>query len=87
MFGLLRFIRGFFGFLFAMQVFGLLGIISWLSQPDAVTSAMIGQVFFKGIALLLFGWLFFYFRNLINQLHTERYGEPHPALAVNNWAL
>lgn len=87
MFGLLRFIRGICGFLFAWQVVGLLPVLTWMQRPDAVTGGMWTRVLIKAIALVLFGWLFFWLRGAINRLHTKRHGAPHPALAENKWAL
>lgn len=87
MFGLLRFIRGFCGLLFGMQIVGLLPVLTWLQQPDAVTGGMWAQVFIKVLALGLFGWLFFGLRSIINRLHTKKHGVPHPALAEKKWAL
>lgn len=87
MFGLLRFIRGFCGFLFALQIIGLLPVLTWLQQPDAITGGMWAQVLIKAIALVLFGWLFFWLRGVINRLHTKKHGAPHPALTEKKWAL
>lgn len=87
MFGLLRLIRGFCGFLFAMQIFGLLPVLTWLQQPDAITGGMWALVTIKVLALALFGWLFFGLRSIINRLHTKKHGVPHPVLAEKKWAL
>ena len=86
-FGLLRFIRGFCGVLFVMQIAGLLPVLTWLQQPDAVTDGIWVQVIIKVLALALFGSLFFGLRSIINRLHTMKYGVPHPALAENKWSL
>jgi len=86
MFGLLRFIRGFCGFLFAMQIVDLFPVLTWLKQPDAVTGNMLALVFIKVVAMAIFGAMFFWLRNLINRLFTKRHGIPHPAL-VKQWAL
>lgn len=87
MFGLLRLIRGICGFVFAIQITGLLPILTWLQQPDAVTGGLWAQVLIKVLALALFGWLFFWLRNIINRLHTKKHGVAHPALAEKKWAL
>ena len=87
MFGLLRFIRGFCGLLFVMQIVGLLPVLTWLQQPDAVTDDMWAQVFIKVLALALFGSLFFGLRSIINRLHIRKHGVPHPALAEKQWSL
>jgi len=86
MFGFLRFVRGVSGLLFGMQIVGLLPILTWLKQPDAVTGSMLALVFIKVIALVVFGALFFGLRSLINWLYTKKHGTPHPALA-KMWAL
>lgn len=86
MFGFLRFIRGFCGFLFAMQIIGLFPVLTWLQQPDAVTGNMLALVFIKVVALVIFGALFFWLRNLINRLYTRKHGTQHPAL-IKQWAL
>lgn len=86
MFGFLRFIRGFCGFLFAMQIIGLFPVLTWLQQPDAVTGNMLALVFIKVVALVIFGALFFWLRNLINRLYTKKHGIQHPAL-IKQWAL
>jgi hypothetical protein len=85
MFGLLRLIRGFCGFLFASQVIGLLPALTWLQKPDAITDDMWVKVIIKTVALVLFGWLFFWLRKLINRLYTKKYGIPHPVLAEKKW--
>lgn len=86
MFGFLRFIRGFCGFLFAMQIIGLFPVITWLQQPDAVSGNMLALVFIKVVALVVFGALFFWLRNLINRVYTKKHGTTHPAL-IKQWAL
>ena len=87
MFGFLRLIRGICGLLFGMQIVGLLPVLTWLQNLGAVTGNIWAQVFFKILAMLLFGWLFFWLRNSINQQHTKKYGVPHPILADKKWVL
>jgi len=87
MFLLLRLIRGFCGFVYVMQFFGLYPVLTWLQQPDAVTGGMWAQALIKVLTLVLFGWLFFWLRSVINSLHTKKHGVPHPALAEKKWAL
>lgn len=87
MFGFLRLIRGLCGLQFVLQIVGLLPVLTWLQQPDAVTGGMWAQVLIKAITLALFGWLFFWLRGVINRLHTRKHGVPHPALAEKKWAL
>ncbi len=86
-FGVLRLIRGLCGFMFAMQIVGLLPILTWLQQPAQATGGMWVQALFKVIAMILFGWLFFWLRSLINRFYTKRHGVPHPVLAEKKWAL
>jgi len=85
-FGFLRFVRGVCGFLFGMQIVGLLPVLTWLQQPDAITGKMLALVFFKVFFLVVFGALFFWLRNVINRLYATEYGIPHPAL-VKQWAV
>ena len=87
MFGFLRIVRGFFGFLIVLQIFGLVPVLTWLQQPSAVTGSMYGQLLVKVIFLLLFGGLFFGLRSVINRLHLKKHGVPHPTLAEKRWAL
>ena len=80
MFSFLRFIRGFCGVLFVIQIIGLLPVISWLQQPDAITGKMLAQVFIKMIVLAFWGAIFFGMRYIINWLYSKKLGIPHPAL-------
>ena len=68
MFGILRFIRGFCGFIFAMQIVSLFSALSWLQQPSAITGNMLAMLFIKLIALVIFGAAFIYGRKGINYL-------------------
>ena len=83
----LRVIRGFIGFLFVLQIFGVVIILTWLQQPNAVTGYVFGQLLFRVVVLLLFGGLFFGLRSVINRLHSKKHGVPHPVLAERRWAL
>lgn len=83
----LRFIRGFCGLLFGMQIIGLTPVLGWLQRLDAVTGSMWAVAIIKVLALAFFGCLFFGLRSIINCLHTKKYGAPHPALTANKWAL
>ncbi|PPC80809.1 MAG: hypothetical protein CTY38_10295 [Methylotenera sp.] len=87
MLGPLRLIRGLCGFLFVMQIVGLLPLLTWLQQPDAVTGEMWAQVIIKVLAFGLFGWLFFVLRSIINRLYKKEHGVPHPILAEKKWVL
>ncbi len=87
MFRVLRFIRGVCGFIFALQIFGLLPMYTWLLQPDAITGHMLALAFCKVIVLVVFGGLFFALRIIINRLHAKKHGVPHPALAKTTWAV
>jgi len=87
MLGLLRLIRGFCGFLIAILIIGLLAVPSWLVQPVPILDSMWAQALINVLALVLFGWLFFKLRSIINRLHTKKHGVPHPVLAEKKWAL
>lgn len=86
MFGLLRLIRGFFGFFAVLQVFGLLPVLSWLQDLGAVNAKMMALLVVKLLFMALSIGAFFGLRELINKLHIKRHGIQHPAL-VNKWAL
>lgn len=90
MFGLLRFIRGICGFVFALQVIQVIEAVAWLSKPEAGGIDMgkfFALVLIKVIVLGVSGFLFFWLRGVINSLHTKKHGTPHPALAGKKWAL
>lgn len=84
---LLRVIRGICGFVAALQIIGLIPVLTWLSQPDAINEKMIAMAIFKIFVLVIFGGLFFGLRKLINRLYEKRYGKQHPALAKKMFAL
>lgn len=86
-FKLLRIIRGLCGFIFVLQIMQLLPVITWAAQPQAVTGNMLAILALKIIALIFFGGLFFGLRQLINYLHIQRHGVPHPTLATKKWVL
>lgn len=87
---LLRFIRGICGFVFAIQVIHVIEALAWLAKPEAVGVDM-GKSFalllFKVVFVAVAGFLFFWLRGLINRLHMNKHGTPHPALAKKKWAL
>ena len=87
MFGTLRLIRGVAGFIFAMQIIGLSPVFTWLSDPGAITGAMMANVVLKLVAALIFGFLFFWLRGFINRKHEKKFGVPHPSLANKQLAL
>jgi hypothetical protein len=86
MFGLLRFIRGFFGFIAAWQVLGLLPVLSWLQDPASVNGNMMAMLVVKLLMMVLSVGAFFGLRALINKLHIKRHGIKHPSLE-KKWAL
>ena len=90
MLGLIRFIRGICGFVFALQAFHVIGAFTWLATPEA-NDVDLGKFFalllFKLIFLAVSGFMFFWLRGVINKLHTKKHGTPHPALAKKKWAL
>lgn len=86
MFGLLRFIRGFFGFIAGWQVLGLLPVLSWLQNLSAVNGNMMGILVVKLFFMALSLGAFFGLRSLINKLYMKRHNTQHPAL-VKPWAL
>ena len=86
MYILLRLLRGFFGFIAAWQVLGLLPVFSWLQDIDAVNGNMMAILVVKILAMGMSFGVFFILRTLINKLHMKRHGTQHPAL-IKKWAL
>jgi hypothetical protein len=86
MFGLLRVIRGFFGFIAAWQVLGLLPVLSWLQDLSSVNGYMIAILVVKILVMALSFSLFFGLRALIHKVYLNRYGIQHPGL-LKKWAL
>ena len=86
MYILLRLVRGFFGFIAAWQVLGLLPVFSWLQDIDAVNGNMMAILVVKILAMGMSFGVFFILRTLINKLHMKRHGTQHPAL-IKKWAL
>ena len=80
-FGLLRLFRGIVGFMFGWQIVGLIPVLTWLSNPSAITGEMIGLTMLKVTMMIVFGLIFFGLRKVIHWLHNRWYGSPHPSLA------
>ena len=87
MFVLLRVARGVIGVLFVFQIFGLLPVLTWLQNPEAIGGHHVVQLVLKILFALAFVAAFFGMRTLINWLHQKKHGTPHPALAVKKLAL
>lgn len=87
MFGLLRVVRGIIGVLFVFQLVGMLPVLTWLQNPEAIGGHHVVQLVVKILAAAIFGALFFGMRTFINWLHQKKHGAPHPALAVKKLAL
>lgn len=90
MFVLLRVVRSIFGFLFAMQVVQVVEALIWMSKPEAAgvdAGKVVTLLLIKVVVLAIAGAVFFWFRRLINKLHTNKHGTPHPALGSKRWAL
>ena len=90
MLGLLRFIRGFFGFWFALQALHVIEALAFLATSGS-SNVDIGKFFaillIKLTAFGISGFLFFWLRGFINRLNIKKGGVPHPALAQRKWAL
>ena len=78
---LLRIIRGIVGFIFGWQVIGLFPVLTWFSNPSAITGNMIAMVVLKVVIMLITGAMFYGVRKYIHWLHKRWYGIPHPALS------
>lgn len=87
LFNLLRIIRCFCGLIVVLQLIQLFPVLTWVTQPQAVTGNMMAILTIKVAAMIVFCGLFFGLRWLINHLHVRRYGVPHPTLALRKWAL
>ena len=77
---LLRVFRALVGLVFLWQLLGLLPVVSWITNPAAVTPDMMAGVFLKAILALIAGVAFAKLRHLINSLYSAWLGEPHPRL-------
>ncbi len=80
-FVLLRLIRGIVGFIFGWQVIGLFSVLTWFSNPSAITGYMVAMVVLKIVIMVVTGAVFFGLRKYIHWLHKRWYGVPHPALS------
>lgn len=77
----LRLFRGIVGFIFGWQVIGLLPVLTWVSNPSAITGNMVAMVVLKVVVMIIAGGVFFGVRKYIHWLHKHWYGIPHPALS------
>jgi hypothetical protein len=91
LFGLLRVIRAFSGFIFGSQIVYLIQAVFQLSdigKADGTAVYVFLSIFsIKLVVAALFGFLFFALRRLINHLYMKEHGTAHPALTRNKWAL
>ena len=91
MFFALRVVRGIFGAVFALQILQVLEALLLLVTNYEAVNADIGKYFalllIKTVVLAVAGFVFFWLRKLINNLHEKKYGEPHPSLATKKWNL
>lgn len=78
---LLRMIRGIVGLIFGLQVIGIFPVLTWVSNPSAITENMIAMVALKIVVMVVAGGVFYGLRKYINWLHKRWYGTPHPALS------
>ena len=78
---LLRLFRGIVGFIFGWQVIGLLPVLTWVSNPSAITGNMVAMVVLKIVMMVMTGVVFYGMRKYIHRLHKHWYGIPHPALS------
>ena len=78
---LLRLFRGVVGFVFGWQIILLFPILTWFSNPSAITGNMIAMVVLKIVIMVVTGVVFFGLRKYIHWLHKRWYGIPHPALS------
>ena len=77
---LLRLFRGIVGFIFGWQVIGLFPVLTWFSNPSAITGNMVAMVVLKVVIMVVTGAIFLGLRKYIHWLHNRWHGIPHPAL-------
>jgi hypothetical protein len=83
MIGFLRIVRGVAGFLFAMQVVGVMPALFSVADNDGTTQALLAIKFVAGaIFFVLFTWL----RGVINARHLAK-APMEPILLRSTWAL
>jgi len=90
LFGLLRFIRGVLGFIFVLQLIHVIEATISLLKIEAVNfdmSNFFALLLVKVALFIVAGFLFFGLRWLINRIHINKHGTPHPSLAEKKWAL
>lgn len=80
MIGLLRFIRAIAGIVFGWQLLGILPLLSWIGNIQAITSQMQSVAFLKLTLLITSAIIFFPLRGVINRMHIKEHGVPHPAM-------
>lgn len=82
----LRIVRGLVGFIAVWQVLSLLPVITWMANPETITSSMVLVVAVKAILLVASGASYLWLRDLINKLHTSKPGANRPLLH-SQWSL
>jgi hypothetical protein len=85
--GLVRCIRGFIGLLFGLQVFGMLPVFTWASNPGGIRGEMVAALLLKAVFAAIFWAIFAGLRSTINSMHQKRFGTHHPVLGTKKWAL
>lgn len=90
MIGFLRFVRGFCGFIFAWQIFGVLGTLATLSQVGNVSpnqeTTVFAFIFIKIVVAVICGIPYFYLRKFINNMHQKQTGDDE-LLIKSKWSL
>lgn len=82
----LRLVRIIFGLVMALQILGLVPILSWPLNPQFVTGEVIAQVVIKLLVLTIATLAFFGLRRLINWLHLRNTADVGTLLR-SKWAL
>lgn len=70
----LRMTRLFCGFILALQLFGLLPVLTWAMTPEAVNGEAIVTLMIKVVVAMLMAGIALALRRLINWLHKARTG-------------
>ena len=86
----LRILRGFFGFVGAWQILGLLPALTLMGNFDALVQADLGKLAALTLVKVLVASIcfavFFGLRSAINKAHCKHCGIPHPSLN-RTWSL
>jgi hypothetical protein len=86
---ILRIIRGFIGFIMALQVVHIVEIfLNVMNEKiEFFEDINLGMLTIKILVMIISFFAFKGLRKLINKLYEKEYGYPHSTLSINDWAL